>query len=76
MNHVGITLKGHKMEAEKDINERIIAKIDQIKQEHPELTKYIDEMPLTIPDESNPEVKLKYLYDYYESLNYLLEKYK
>lgn len=63
------------MEAEKDINERIIAKIDQIKQEHPELTKYLDEIPLTIPSESNPEVKLRYLYDYYDSLNSLLEKY-
>ncbi len=63
------------METEKDINAKIIAKIAQIKEQHPELTKYIDEMALSIPDESDPEVNTKNLNDYYDMLNNMLEKY-
>ncbi len=64
------------METEKDINAKIMAKIGQIKEQHPELTKYIDEMALSIPDESDPEINAKNLNDYYDMLNNMLEKYE
>lgn len=32
-----------------------------IKDQHPELSKYIEEMPVTIPNEKHPEITLKSL---------------
>ena len=46
-----------------------------INDHYPELSKYLDEMPVTIPTEKNPEMTLKNLSQYYESLNSMLNKY-
>jgi hypothetical protein len=62
------------METEKELNEKILAKTLEIQQKHPELCEFLNEMPVTIPNESNPEINIKNLKDYYESLNQILKK--
>jgi hypothetical protein len=62
------------METEKELNAKILALTMQIQEKHPELSKFLEEMPVTIPDESDPEINIKILKDYYESLNNLLKK--
>jgi hypothetical protein len=61
---------------EKDLNAKILEVTIKIKDHYPELSKYLEEMPDTIPDEEDPEITLKDLSTYYESLNSLLNKYK
>lgn len=63
------------METEKELNSKILKITMTIKEQHPELSKYLEEMPETIPDEKNPEITLKNLKEYYDSLNSLLNKY-
>ncbi len=62
------------METEKELNAKILAITMQIQEKHPELSKFIGEMPETIPDEKNPEINIETLKEYYESLNMLLKK--
>ncbi len=62
------------MKTEKDLNEKIIELTNKIRQDKPELIKYIDEMPLTMPDENNPDINQKNLKDYIKSLKDLLNK--
>lgn len=47
-----------------------------IQSRFPELSKYIAEMPVTIPDEKHPDINVAALEDYYESLNMLLKNYE
>ena len=56
------------METENNLNEKIMVVINRIKNKHPELLKYLDEMPMTIPKENNPEINITILKEYYESL--------
>jgi hypothetical protein len=62
------------MKTEKELNAAILQKTLMIQEKFPELSKYIEEMPITIPT-SNPEINLKQLTDYYNSLENLMEKY-
>lgn len=62
-------------EAEKDLNLKILEITLKIQDQYPELSKYIEEMPVTIPDEKKPEITLKFLQSYYDSLNDVLSKY-
>ncbi|MDP1744362.1 MAG: hypothetical protein Q8L90_02225 [Bacteroidota bacterium] len=62
-------------EAEKVLNSKILEITLKIKDQYPELSKYIEEMPVTIPDEKKPEITLKNLKAYYDSLNDVLSKY-
>lgn len=48
----------------------------QIEEEYPELYKYLDENPMTIPDIDNPKVDNKALKEYLESLQNLVAKYE
>jgi len=59
-----------------DLNSKILKITMTIKDDYPELSKYLDEMPVTIPSEKDPEVTLNLLKGYYESLHSLLNKYK
>lgn len=59
----------------REYNEKIMKITDKIKDERPELVKYLEEMTVTIPDESHPEMTIKILQEYYESLIALLDKY-
>ncbi len=63
-------------DAERDLNAEILKATMTIKDQFPELSKYLEEMPVTIPDEKDPEITLNILKTYYESLNSLLSKYK
>ncbi|MBC7863696.1 MAG: hypothetical protein IAF38_12025 [Bacteroidia bacterium] len=62
-------------ETEKELNAKILKITMRIKDQHPELSKYIEEMQVTIPSDKNPEVTLAHLRTYYESLNTMLGKY-
>lgn len=62
------------MKTEKELNARIMELTNKIREERPELIKYIDEMPITIPSDSDPEISQKVLKDYIISLKDLLKK--
>ena len=63
-------------DAEADLNSKILKITLTIKEQYPELSQYIEEMPETIPNEENPEITLDNLKTYYESLSLMLNKYK
>lgn len=63
------------MKTEKELNEKILKTTLLIKTEYPELSKYLLEMPETIPDVKNPEMNTKVLKDYLNSLKEILHKY-
>lgn len=60
---------------ERDLNSKIMQVTMNIKDHYPELSKFLEEMPGTIPAENNPDITLKNLKSYYDSLNSLLNKY-
>lgn len=63
------------MEVINTINAKILSITLKINKEHPELSKYLSEMPVTIPTDENPEMNLKILTNYYDSLVKLLKEY-
>ncbi len=63
------------METEKSLNAKILKITMTIKSEYPELSKYLEEMNETIPDENNPDVTIMKLQEYYDSLNSMLNSY-
>ena len=58
------------------LNAKILDITLHIKKEHVELSKYIEEMPVTIPNEKDPEITVKNLTAYLDSLTSLLQKYE
>ena len=59
-------------------NQKILNFTMKIKDQYPELSKYLEEMTVTLPNEKNPEIALENLKAYYNSLdsmvsNYILE---
>lgn len=62
--------------AEKDLNSMILNITLKIKDHYPELSKYLEELPVTIPDAATPEINEKNLQAYYDSLNEILKKYQ
>jgi hypothetical protein len=63
------------MKTEAELNDLILKITMKIQEKFPELNKYITEMPVTIPDSNNPEINLKKLQEYYDSLTALVNKY-
>lgn len=63
------------MKTEKELNSDILQITMKIKEEFPELSKYVLEMPVTIPNTDSPEINRKALQDYYDSLDILLKDY-
>lgn len=63
------------MKTENEIEEAILKITLKIRTEYPELLKYLEEMPVTIPDVKNPKINTKILQDYYNSLDSILKKY-
>jgi hypothetical protein len=63
------------METEKELNSQIMLLTLKIHEKHPELAKYLNEMPVTIPHEASPEITIKALKDYCNSLEKLLNEY-
>ena len=64
------------MKNEIDLNKKIIDITMLIQKKHPELSKYLAEMPVTIPDVKSPEIDVENLQKYYNSLKDLLSKYE
>jgi len=62
-------------ETEKVLNYRILHVTMTISHKYPELSKYLDEMPETIPVNKFPEITLKDLRAYHESLRAIMCKY-
>lgn len=60
---------------EKELNSKIMEITMKIKDHYPELSKYLEEMPVTFPLGKDPQITLNQLQTYYESLNSLLNKY-
>ena len=68
--------KSHAYEdVERDLNLKIIEVTNRIKDHYPQLTKFLEEMPIAVTDETNVEVTLRNLKSYYDSLNTMLNKY-
>lgn len=57
------------------LNSKILKITMIIKDKYPELSKFIEEMPETIPTEKNPEITQKNLQEYFVTLNSMLNKY-
>ena len=58
-----------------ELNNDILKITLTIHSKYPELSKYLSEMPVTIPNELSPEIEAKTLTDYLNSLNELLLSY-
>ena len=63
------------MKTEADLNQNILKMTMTIRNEFPELMKYLNEMPVTIPNEISPEINATILQEYFNSLETLLRKY-
>lgn len=63
------------MKTEKQLNEGILKITMKIKKKFPELSKYILEMPVTIPILENPKINHKSLLEYHNSLEIVLKNY-
>ena len=49
-------------------NDMIMTLIEKLKEDHPELIIFLDEMPVTIPDDSDPHITIGILKEYYQTL--------
>lgn len=63
------------MKTEQELNADILKVTMIIRDKYPELSKYISEMTITIPDVETPDINIKNLNDYYDSLVAILRKY-
>lgn len=63
------------METKKDLNLKILNITMEIKDQFPELSKYLEEMQETIPDQKHPEITLNNLKTYHDSLIVMVNKY-
>jgi hypothetical protein len=63
------------MKTEKEINTAILKITMKIKEQFPELSKFILEMPVTIPIVESPKINHDSLQDYHDSLKILLKNY-
>lgn len=63
------------MKTEKELNEKILKITLLIQEKFPELSNYINEFTVTNPDKENPEINIKHLTNYYDSLINVLKKY-
>jgi 3-oxoadipate enol-lactonase len=58
------------------INQKILELTNLIRDKYPELLKYLNEMPVSIPDEEIPEVQLAQLKAYYVQLQSIVKQYQ
>ena len=63
------------MKTAAELNNNIVKITMTIRNEFPELMKFLNEMPVTLPNLENPEINNTILEDYYDSLEDLLRKY-
>ena len=60
------------VQTENNLNADILKTIMMIHEKFPELSKYLEEMTVTIPDINKPEISTKILMEYSSSLDALL----
>lgn len=65
----------YNLKTEKQLNEDILKITLLIQEKYPELSKYILEFTVTNPDKEHPEINVKHLADYYDSLVNVLKTY-
>lgn len=63
------------MQSVKDLNAKILEITTLIQEKYPELSKYLAEVPDTIPVDISPEINSESLQKYYNSLDQILKKY-
>ena len=63
------------MKTQDEISGDILKITMLIQEKYPELSKYISEMPVTIPNDERPHINAQILQDYFESLDDLVKKY-
>ena len=63
------------IKAEVILNAKIMKVIMTIREQYPELVKYLEELTDTIPDKKEPDITLKNLSAYYETLKSMLNEY-
>ena len=63
------------MRTEKEITEAIGKLTFEIREKYPEISKYLNEMPVTNPNEEHPEMNVKVLKDYYDNLVIMMKRY-
>lgn len=63
------------MESQNGLNKEILITTTKIQEEFPELTKYLDEMPVPCSDMTVSGINPKNLTEYYDTLNELLNSY-
>ena len=63
------------MESINDLNLKITNITMLIQEKYPELINFLNEIPITIPKEQNPEINIQVLKDYFNSLDTLLKDY-
>ena len=56
-----------------NIENDIVRLTTLIKTEYPELYKFLEETPITVPSVDNPDINIKVMEDYNESLKQLLK---
>jgi hypothetical protein len=56
------------METIHEWNEKIILLIEELKQCHPELIGFLDEMKITLPDNRDPQINITILKEYFNEL--------
>jgi hypothetical protein len=64
------------METEKTLNAKILYITMMIRERYPELSKYIEEMRITLPTEKHPGMTVANLRGYCSSLEAMVNKYK
>ena len=57
------------------LNDDILKITLKIQNEYPEISVYLTEMPVTIPNVSSPKINIASLSDYYKYLKILLKDY-
>jgi hypothetical protein len=63
------------MEDDKKITDAIAKLSMEISERYPEMSKYVNEMPVTNPDKEHPDINNKILKDYYDNLKSIMQKY-
>ncbi len=63
------------MKTETELNADILKITTVIQNQFPELCRFLNEMPITIPVDNSPEINVKILHQYYNSLLELVTNY-
>ncbi len=63
------------MKTKSELNKAILETTGNIQENYPELSKFVDEMTITIPDKQTPEINASTLKDYNDSLQAMAKGY-